>query len=64
MEFDLFSLFVYSIASATSGGILDRAVEAEDKKHGDLLRLVVLFSLFFSTIHVDLLFDTIIFSLC
>ncbi|XP_062169395.1 probable beta-1,3-galactosyltransferase 3 [Alnus glutinosa] len=25
--------------SATSGGILDRAVEAEDKKHGDLLRL-------------------------
>ncbi|GAV72911.1 Galactosyl_T domain-containing protein/DUF4094 domain-containing protein [Cephalotus follicularis] len=25
--------------SATSGGILDRATEAEDKKHGDLLRL-------------------------
>ncbi|XP_022140642.1 probable beta-1,3-galactosyltransferase 2 isoform X2 [Momordica charantia] len=25
--------------STTSGGILDRAVEAEDKKHGDLLRL-------------------------
>ncbi|XP_062009456.1 probable beta-1,3-galactosyltransferase 2 isoform X1 [Rosa rugosa] len=25
--------------SATSGGILDRAVEAEDRKHGDLLRL-------------------------
>ncbi|XP_073308249.1 probable beta-1,3-galactosyltransferase 2 isoform X1 [Primulina huaijiensis] len=25
--------------SATSGGILDRAIEAEDKKHGDLLRL-------------------------
>ncbi|XP_023533146.1 probable beta-1,3-galactosyltransferase 2 [Cucurbita pepo subsp. pepo] len=25
--------------SVTSGGILDRAVEAEDKKHGDLLRL-------------------------
>jgi hypothetical protein len=25
--------------SATSGGILDRAVEAEDKKHGDFLRL-------------------------
>lgn len=24
---------------ATSGGILDRAVEAEDRKHGDLLRL-------------------------
>ncbi|XP_050382384.1 probable beta-1,3-galactosyltransferase 2 [Argentina anserina] len=25
--------------SATSGGILDRAVDAEDRKHGDLLRL-------------------------
>ncbi|CAI9088351.1 OLC1v1022657C1 [Oldenlandia corymbosa var. corymbosa] len=25
--------------SATSGGILDRAIEAEDKKHGDILRL-------------------------
>ncbi|KAL6999277.1 Beta-1,3-galactosyltransferase 2 [Sarracenia purpurea var. burkii] len=25
--------------SATSGGILDRAIQAEDKKHGDLLRL-------------------------
>ncbi|KAE8725485.1 putative beta-1,3-galactosyltransferase 2 [Hibiscus syriacus] len=25
--------------SATSGGILDRAIEAEDRKHGDLLRL-------------------------
>ncbi|MBA0676192.1 hypothetical protein Goari_017693 [Gossypium aridum] len=25
--------------SATSGGILDRAVEAEDRKHGDILRL-------------------------
>lgn len=25
--------------SATRGGILDRAIEAEDKKHGDLLRL-------------------------
>ncbi|XP_059449825.1 probable beta-1,3-galactosyltransferase 2 [Corylus avellana] len=25
--------------SATSGGILDRAIEAEDQKHGDLLRL-------------------------
>ncbi|GFY97500.1 Galactosyltransferase family protein [Actinidia rufa] len=25
--------------SATVGGILDRAIEAEDKKHGDLLRL-------------------------
>ncbi|RZS08436.1 hypothetical protein BHM03_00039431 [Ensete ventricosum] len=27
-------------SAATSGGILDRAVEAEDKKHGDFLRLV------------------------
>ncbi|KAI8010974.1 putative beta-1,3-galactosyltransferase 2 [Camellia lanceoleosa] len=25
--------------SATSGGILDRAIEAEDRKHGDLMRL-------------------------
>lgn len=25
--------------SATSGGILDRAIEAEDKRHGDLMRL-------------------------
>ncbi|XP_044473715.1 probable beta-1,3-galactosyltransferase 3 isoform X3 [Mangifera indica] len=25
--------------SATSGGILDRAIEAEDKRHGDILRL-------------------------
>ncbi|CAL5383336.1 unnamed protein product [Camellia sinensis] len=25
--------------SHTVGGILDRAIEAEDKKHGDLLRL-------------------------
>lgn len=32
----LFSFFF----SATSGGILDRAIEAEDKKHGDFLRLV------------------------
>jgi hypothetical protein len=28
------------LSSATSGGILDRAIEAEDKKHGDFLRLV------------------------
>ena len=45
MEFDLILYPVtYYVASATSGGILDRAIEAEDKKHGDLLRLVVLFS--------------------
>ncbi|KAK6932299.1 protein of unknown function DUF4094 [Dillenia turbinata] len=25
--------------SSTSGGILDRAIEAEDRKHGDFLRL-------------------------
>lgn len=30
------------VDSATSGGILDRAIEAEDKKHGDFLRLVML----------------------
>ncbi|KAH9744757.1 putative beta-1,3-galactosyltransferase 2 [Citrus sinensis] len=27
--------------SATSGGILDRAIEAEDRKHGDFMRLVI-----------------------
>lgn len=33
--------FLFSSSfSATSGGILDRAIEAEDKKHGDFLRLV------------------------
>ncbi|XP_062116318.1 uncharacterized protein LOC133830362 isoform X3 [Humulus lupulus] len=30
---------LFSCFCATSGGILDRAVEAEDKKHGDILRL-------------------------
>ncbi|XP_062091873.1 uncharacterized protein LOC133797816 [Humulus lupulus] len=30
---------LFSCCCATSGGILDRAVEAEDKKHGDILRL-------------------------
>ncbi|KAL0320806.1 UNVERIFIED_CONTAM: putative beta-1,3-galactosyltransferase 2 [Sesamum radiatum] len=34
--------------SATSGGILDRAIEAEDKKHGDFLRLVSLLILLVS----------------
>jgi hypothetical protein len=29
-----------SFSSATNGGILDRAIEAEDSKHGDFLRLV------------------------
>jgi hypothetical protein len=28
------------ICSATSGGILDRAIDAEDRKHGDFMRLV------------------------
>lgn len=27
------------LCSATSGGILDRAIEAEESKHGDFLRL-------------------------
>jgi len=31
----------YFLTSATSGGILDRAIEAEDRKHGDFLRLVI-----------------------
>ena len=34
--------FLLSLFSATSGGILDRAIEAEDKKHGDFLRLVTI----------------------
>lgn len=40
----LFPLSGPSAASATSGGILDRAIEAEDKRHGDFLRLVMLFN--------------------
>lgn len=39
------------ITSATAGGILDRAIEAEDKKHGDFLRLVMIF--FFLAILFD-----------
>jgi hypothetical protein len=31
-----------SFSSATNGGILDRAIEAEDSKHGDFLRLVMI----------------------
>ncbi|KAI8551949.1 hypothetical protein RHMOL_Rhmol06G0226500 [Rhododendron molle] len=38
--------------SATVGGILDRAIEAEDRKHGDLLRLVML-RLFNSLDHIE-----------
>lgn len=34
---------LFFVTSATSGGILDRAIEAEDKKHGDFLRLVLPF---------------------
>lgn len=37
--------FGHLVASASSGGILDRTIEAEDKKHGDLLRLVLPFCL-------------------
>lgn len=29
-----------ALISATSGGILDKAIEAEDRKHGDFMRLV------------------------
>ncbi|KAJ8442976.1 hypothetical protein Cgig2_019549 [Carnegiea gigantea] len=32
-------LIAFAVASATAGGILDRAIEAEDQKHGDFLRL-------------------------
>lgn len=30
-----------SVISTTPGGILDRAIEAEDKRHGDFMRLVL-----------------------
>lgn len=30
--------------SATPGGILDRAIQAEESKHGDFLRLVRVFA--------------------
>lgn len=39
-------LFCHWLFSATAGGILDRSIEAEDKKHGDFMRLVFYF--FFS----------------
>lgn len=40
MDF-IFSRFkLVSAFSATSGGILDKAIEAEDRKHGDFMRLV------------------------
>lgn len=32
------------LCSATVGGILDRAIEAENKKHGDFMRLVIVCS--------------------
>lgn len=36
------TFFSLNYWSATSGGILDRAVEAEDRKHGDIMKLVML----------------------
>lgn len=35
------------VSSSTSGGILDKSIEAEEKKHGDFLRLVCSFSFLF-----------------
>lgn len=43
MKYAAFFSFDLLVTSATSGGILDRAIEAEDKKHGDFLRLVFAF---------------------
>lgn len=34
-------LISYHFSSATSGGILDKAIEAEENQHGDFLRLVM-----------------------
>lgn len=39
----------FALLSATSGGILDRAVAAEDRKHGDILRLVIILCSFLSS---------------
>jgi hypothetical protein len=46
-------IFIYLFRnSASSGGILDRAIEAEDKKHQDFMRLVyVLSSVIFALKH-------------
>lgn len=35
-------LLYFLVISATPGGILDKAIEAEDKMHGDFLRLVII----------------------
>lgn len=35
------------MGSATPGGILDRAIQAEESKHGDFLRLVRLLRVMF-----------------
>lgn len=36
------------MVSSTSGGILDRAIEAEELRHKDFLRLVIFLSFFFN----------------
>lgn len=41
----LVHLFVYS---STSSGVLDKAIEAEEKLHADILRLVILLPCYFS----------------
>lgn len=33
-------LLIFLVISATAGGVLDRAIDAEDEQHKDFLRLV------------------------
>lgn len=52
------------VYSATSGGILDRAIEAEDRKHGDFLRLVAICVFLMGIIiFIDTIFIRIVFSM-
>lgn len=46
---------VFMLHSATLGGILDRAIEAEDQKHGDIMRLVKTINPFFHSLHMHLI---------
>ena len=50
------------VTSSTSGGILDKAIEAEERMHGDFLRLVMLLSCSFMYAFHTLLDVTQIFS--
>jgi hypothetical protein len=34
------NIIVHMLCSAIAGGIIDRAIEAEDRKHGDFMKIV------------------------